>query len=155
MTQKDTFSRWHDYIAVSTTVIAVLAAVSSLRAGSMASLLLLEKNNSNLYQSQANKEWNHYLASEITSRVLQKSPNTAEQQRFQAEAERFETQAESSTKKASVYFENSSHLATAGTFLEAGIALSAMAVLLRQKKIWIFSLLLAGVGAFFLIVGFL
>lgn len=121
----------------------------------MASLMLLEKNNSNLYQSQANKEWNHYLAEDITARVLQREPNVAEQQQFQAEAEKLEVEAEISTQKASVYFENSNHLSTSGTFFEAGIALSAMAVLLRQKKIWIFSLLLAGVGVFFITAGFL
>ena len=59
---------WHYYMAASSVIIAVLAAISSFQSTTYSSLLLVEKNNSILYQNQANKEWNHQLASNILSK---------------------------------------------------------------------------------------
>ena len=67
MAQTREYIHWHHYVAVTTAIIAVLAAVASFRSSTDSSLMLLEKNNANLYQNQANKEWNTYLAQEISS----------------------------------------------------------------------------------------
>ena len=144
---------WHDYIAATTAVIAVLAAITSLQAGSSAGSLLLEKNNSNYYQAKANKEWNSYLANDITNRVLKLPNNQLGQQKLQQQAESLEKQADDSTAKATAHFSRNGDLTTAGTFFEIAIAISAMGVLVKKKVVWFFSLLLSAVGIYFLILG--
>ncbi len=152
MPHKESSFNWQDLTAVTTAIIAVLAAITSLHMSSTASLILLEKNNSNYFQAKANKEWNYYLANDITSRVL-KQPDLEVQKNLQREAESLEQQAEIATKKASAHFERNGQLTTAGTFFEIAIALSAMSVLLKNKPVWVMSLLLSVVGIFFLFLG--
>ena len=147
---------WHMYVAVTTAIVSVLAAIASLQASSYSSLMLREKNNSILFQSQANKEWNNFLALDITRRIQLKFPVISQEQMvFQKKAETLETQAAETTNKFQAYFEKNSRLVTAGTFLEIAIAISAMSILVKQKVIWLFSLLVVFVGAYFLILGFL
>ena len=155
MAQSKRHIDWHSLVAVTTAVIAVLAAIASFRSSADASLMLLEKNNASLYQNQANKAWNSYLADNITSRVLKTDSNDEEQRRFQNQATELENKVTEATNKSHSYFEKNSNLSTAGTFLEVGIALSAMSILIKRKSFWIFSLLLAGVGVYFLAVGLL
>ena len=126
-----------------------------MKTGATASLILFEKNNSNLYQAKANKEWNHYLASDIVDQVLRRPKNQEMLQEFQYQAEQWEQQAEDSTTKANEYLKKDGHLITAGIFFETAIALSAMAVLVKKRAVWVFSLGLAGVGVCFFLLGFI
>ncbi|GEM_PF-4205962 len=154
MAQKSTDPRWHMYVAATTAIVAVLAAIASFQASSYSSLMLEEKNNSILFQSKANKEWNNYLALDITRRIIQRSSSiTQEQQDFQKQAESLESQVTEATRKFQAYFQHNSHLVTAGTFLEIAIAILSMSILVKQKFFWIFSLLFAGVGVYFLALG--
>lgn len=153
MAKSEKVFNWHDYIAATTAVIAVLAAVTSLRASSAASSLLLEKNNSNYYQAKANKEWNNYLANDITSRVLKLPSNQSDQQKLRQQAESLESQADDSNTQATAHFARNTDLTTAGTFFEIAIAILAMGVLIKNKLVWVFSLLLSVVGIYFLILG--
>ena len=155
MAKNEKIFDWGDYIAATTAVMAVLAAVTSLRAGSAASSLLLEKNNSNYYQAKANKEWNSYLAIDIANRVRNLADNQSDQQKHQQQVKNLEKQADESTAKADFYFARNTELTTAGTFFEIAIAISAMGVLVKKKLVWIFSLLLSIVGIYFLALGFL
>lgn len=149
---------WHQYVAVSTALIAVLAAIASFRSGTDASLMLLSKNSANLYQNQANKEWNTYLAQEILSLHQDTSRASIETQKqekidLQQRTGELEKKVTMASDKAQLYFEKNSKLTTAGTFLEIAIALSAMSILIKKRYFWIFSLFLAAIGIYFLILG--
>lgn len=151
---------WDKYVAVSTATIAVLAAITTLHAGTNVSLMLLQKNNANLYQNQANKEWNTYLAQEIASLHENASAGNINtqikaQQDLRSKTNELESKVTDATNKAQVYFERNSNLSTAGTFLETAIALSAMSILIKKKNFWIFSLFLAVIGIYFLTLGFI
>ncbi len=151
-TKTDNF--WIDLVAVTTAFIAVLATIASFRVGADTSVMLLEKNNATLYQNQANKEWNTYLALEITSLHEDTSLQNLEMQKQAQEELRqntalLEEKVTTATDKAQVYFEKTSNLSIAGIFLQGAIALSAMSVLLKKKYLWIFSLIVAGVGGYF------
>ncbi len=137
---------WHYYIAASSVVIAVLAAIASFQSSTYSSLLLVEKNNSILYQNQANKEWNHYLADYILNK------NTTE---FQQKAQELEEKSKVADKKSEQYFQKTGHLANGGTFFEIAIALSSISLLLERKLLWQLSLILALVGIYFLATGLL
>ncbi|MBI3619689.1 DUF4337 family protein [Candidatus Roizmanbacteria bacterium] len=153
MAQKNSFFEWQNSIAITTAIVAVLAATASFRASSTSSSLLLEKNNANNYQSKANKEWNTYLANDITGRALKHPPDQFIQQTLKTKVEELERQADKATVKANAYFENNTHLTTAGTFFEIAIALLAMATLVKKKMVWLFSLALAAAGLYFLLSG--
>lgn len=160
MAQNKEHARWYDYVAITTAIIAVLAAIASFRSSTDVSLMLLEKNNANLYQNQANKQWNTYLAQEITSYQQNSSAANVKiqmqaQQALQRKTDELENKVTEASNKAQTYFEKNSNLSTAGTFLEVAIALSAMSVLIKKKYFWVFSLLIAGVGVYFLAIGFL
>lgn len=145
----------HHSIAVTTAIIAVLAAIASFQASANSSLMLDEKNNSILFQNKANKEWNNYLADDITRHVRNVSTISQEQKDFQTRAEGLERQVVQASDKFQTYFEKNSNFVTAGTFLEIAIALSAMSTIIVRRELWIFSLLIAGVGVYFLAVALL
>ena len=140
MSQNNEGPSWHKYVAVSTAIIAVLAAVASFQASSNSSLMLDEKNNSILFQNKANKEWNNYLASNVAQ----------EKKSFQQKSVDLESQSDAATKRFQVYFAKNSKFVLAGTFLEIAIAICAMSTLVRQKAFWLFSLGIAGVRIYFL-----
>ena len=152
MEQKHQNLNFHSYVAVSTAIIAVLAAIASFQASSNSSLMLDEKNNSILFQNKANREWNNYLADDITRHVINISTISQEQKDFKDKAEALESQAVQASEKFQKHFEKNSHFVTAGTFLEIAIALSAMSTLINRRAFWIFSLVIAGVGVYFLAV---
>ena len=156
MAQNKADWNWEKLVALSTAIIATLAAIASFQASSNSSLMLDEKNNSIFFQSKANKEWNNYLAADITRRILQKSETTTQEQTaFQEKAVAFENQALEATSKFAVHFQKNSHFVTAGTFLEIAIALSAMSTLVRQRIFWLFSLCIAGIGIYFSLLAFI
>ncbi len=152
MAQRKEHIPWHNYVAITTAVIAVLAAIASFQASGNSSLMLEEKNNSILFQSKANKEWNNYLADDITRHIHNVSTINQEQKDFQTKAESLESQRDQASNKFQTYFEKNSNFVTAGTFLEIAIALSAMSTIIKQRELWIFSLLIAGVGVYFLAI---
>ena len=110
MAQTKEYFHWHNYVAITTAIIAVLAAIASFRSSTDASLMLLEKNNANLYQNQANKEWNTYLAQEISS--LLGNSNAANvkmqvqaQQDLQNKTNDLENKVTQASNKAQAYFD--------------------------------------------------
>ena len=137
---------WHYYIAASSVIIAVLAAISSFQSATYSSLILVEKNNSILYQNQANKEWNHSLASEILRE---------DGESFKQKAEGLEEKSQKADLKSQEYFEKTSHMANAGTLFEIAIALSSISLLMERKLLWQISLILSLIGIYFLATGLL
>ncbi len=146
---------WNNYIAVLTAILAVLAAITSLQTSATASSILLEKNNSNYFQSKANKVWNSYLATDITDRVLGLPSDEATQQSLKGEAENLEAEAEVASLKANRFFKRNNDLTTAGTFFEIAIALLAMATLIKKRIIWTASIIVATIGIYFLFLSML
>ena len=147
-------SRWHIYVAATSGLMAVLAAIASFQASGFSSEMLQEKNNSILYQNKANKEWNNYLALDISRQVLYKrSDISPEQLDFKKKADQLEAQSIEASDKFQKHFEQNSDMVTAGTFLEAAIALASMSILVKRKSVWFVALILAGAGGYFLAVG--
>ncbi len=153
MAQKDTVQSWDKQIAILTAIVAVLAAITSLQVSSTTSLILLEKNNANNLQARANKQWNSYLALDITKNIRGTSSGDAQQESIKKVAENLELQASEATEKAEIQLKRSGDFTTAGTLFEISIALLAMTTLIRKKMIWFFSLGLTFVGLCFFFLG--
>ena len=159
---------WNKYLAITTAILAVFAAVASLFSGSFANDALLQKNDAVLNQSKASDQWNYYQAKGIKKNLAeafyeQNKTDTLksaarnygnEQKDIQKQALSYEQQVKVANDKSTTLFEKHHQEALAVTFFQIAIALSAMSALLKRKSFWLFSMGLALVGGFFFIIGF-
>ena len=158
---------WRTWLAVTTALIAVVAAVISLMSGYYADRSLLEKNNAVLLQSQASDQWNYYQAKGVKKNLaegfaglqndekLKKEVDryAGQQEEIKAKAERLEDQVKEANELSGELFEKHHRLAMGVTFLQIAIALSAMSALMNRKSFWVLSILTCGVGIVFACVG--
>lgn len=160
---------WSKYLALTTAIIAVIAAIASLRSSYFADRSLLEKNDAVLFQSQASDEWNYYQAKGVKKNLAEGLATQQSDDKRKQEAERYGREQEEIKKKAEEIehkvgeanaraeelFERHHQLALGVTFFQIAIALSAISALLRRKSFWMLSILLTGVGLFFALAGML
>lgn len=157
---------WMPYVALTTTIIAVLAAISGLIGNMATSKSILSKNDAVLFQSKASNLWAYYQAKsiksnmyEIEARVYTSHANefSKEVARYDAEKDKIRIQAEEAEQKTeeanrlSEHYYNKHHIISfAETFLQMAIALSAISLLTRRRLFWWISLLfsVAGIGFF-------
>lgn len=158
---------WNKYLAITTAIIAVFAAIASLLSGSYSNEAVLRKNDAILMQSKASGQWNYYQAKGIKKNLADafyqqtNDPKlkadvdkyTKEQNDIQKQAQSFEKQAASANNESSRLLEKHHNEALSVTFFQIAIALSAMSALLRRKSFWYSSILLALVGIGFFLMG--
>ena len=158
---------WVRYLSISTAIIAVLAALATLLSGNYANEALLLKNEAILKQTLASDQWSYYQAKGIKHDVAQGfqelKPSAAfaarieklatEQKEIQTKAQDFEKEAKERNEESETDLGHHHKLAVGVTLFQIAIALSAIAALLRRRRIWVLSLLGAAVGLFFLIAG--
>ena len=160
---------WTRYLAITTALIAVLAAVASLVAGNYANDAVLDKNEAVLAQAQASDQFAYYQAKGIKKNLADYSYDLSKDPARQADAAKYAQEqteikkiADEDTKKveehtaaAEAHLEQHHHAALGVTFFQIAIALSAMSALLRRKSFWALSVTLAVGGSYFLGVGVL
>ena len=154
--------RWILYVALSTAIIAVLAAIAGLMGGHHSNEALLE-------QLKSSDQWAYYQAkgikSEIassTAKILAASGTKVDASDLKAKIDKYETE-KTEIKKEATEFETSSreHLekhvnfAKSVTIFQISIAIAAIAILTKRKILWVMSMLAAVGGTWFLIEGFL
>ena len=158
---------WTRYLAVTTALIAVLAAVASLLAGNWANIALLRKNDALLAQTQASDQYAYYQAKGIKKALAEfqyaQTKDPAQQDavtKYGQQQEAIKATADEDTKKvteeneaAEKQLEKHHHGALSVTLFQISIALSAMAALLRRKSFWALSVALAVGGCVFLGIG--
>jgi uncharacterized protein DUF4337 len=159
---------WNKYLAITTAILAVLAAIASLLAGSYANEALLQKNDAVLNQSKASDQWNYYQAKGIKKNLAEAfyeqnkteilkseiKKYDIEQKDIQKQALLYEQKVKEANDNAETLFEKHHQEALAVTFFQIAIALSAMSALLKRKSFWLFSIGLAFIGILFFILGF-
>jgi hypothetical protein len=154
-----TKERWVMGVAVSTALIAAIAAIASLLSGDNVNEAMME-------QIQASDHWGHYQsksikAVELTTRIELLESNdkpvkiearnklkeyTAEQEEAMRKAE--EAQASSGRHMARHHI-----IAKSVTWSQIAIAIAAIAVLTRQKWFWLVGLGFGAAGLVFLLWG--
>ena len=67
--EREARASWKRWLALSTALFAVLAAIASLKSGNLANRALLEMDEAVLKQTQAADEWAYYQAKGIKSTV--------------------------------------------------------------------------------------
>jgi Domain of unknown function (DUF4337) len=163
-------------IALTTAVLAALAAVASLRAGATVNHALVLKTEAAQLQSEASDQWAYYQAKGVKSAVQdairaswlaagkEPPPDHAEKtKRYAAEQEVIAEKAREKEKERDERSREADHLlhahhryASAVAFFQVAIALGAVAALTRSRPVWLGSLLVGlagiGVGAWALLV---
>ncbi|MBC7712954.1 MAG: DUF4337 domain-containing protein [Rhizobacter sp.] len=152
---------WVAKVALSTALIAVIAAIAALMAGH-------HSNEALISQIQSSDSWSHYQSKSIKATIVNMKNDILQEMGKPAKAEDLEKsgeykkeQAEIAEKAKEKSEESELHLrahvtlAKAVTLFQISIAISAIAVLTRRKPFWYVSLGFAGFGVYFFLFGWL
>jgi len=151
--------KWVIWVALSTAVLAVFAAITGLMAGTSA-------DESILAQMHASDQWAFYQAKGIKADMLSSSnhmlialgkiPDTAdiaklkrektEQADIMAKAKEFQKESDTHVAKHEVF-------SRGVTIFQIAIAIGAISILTKRKSLWIVSLCFAVLGIFFFFQG--
>ena len=162
-------------VALTTAVLAALAAVAALRAGATINEALVLKNEATTLQAQASDQWAYYQAkgikgavSQSTAAILQRSDParsslmTEESARYSAQqdtiaqrARELEARRDERSREANSLIEQHHVYAASVALLQIAIALGAVAALTRSKYVWYGSVGAGLIGAILLAAGFL
>jgi hypothetical protein len=158
-------SRLIRIIALTTSLLAALAALASLRAGATVNEALALKTEATQLQAQASDQWAYYQAKGVKSAVQEaigatwlaagKEPPadaaektrryTEEQQAIQEKAREKERERDEKERQAEHLLHQHHHFAAAVALFQVSIALGAVAALTRLRVVWVASVLL-GLG---------
>jgi hypothetical protein len=146
---------WISWVALSTAILAVLAAIAGLLSGSHA-------NEAMMNQIEASDQWGYYQAKSIKASVLEAKMSLAatatekdkekaaqyqeEQTEIKREAEHMQTEAKANFHKHEVF-------ARSVTMFQIAIAIAAISALTRKRRFWFVSLVFGLAGAVFLVLG--
>ena len=153
-------------IALTTAVLAAIAAIAALKAGSTANEALVLKTEAARLQAEASDQWAYYQAKGIKLAVAQatEAPWRAQgkrppadvlekEQRYAADQEEIKAKAEGLERERDARSREADHLlhqhhgfANSVALFQVAIALGALAALTRNHAIWVASLSLGAVG---------
>ncbi|MBV9618633.1 MAG: DUF4337 domain-containing protein [Verrucomicrobia bacterium] len=149
--------RWISWVALSTAILAVLAAIAGLLSGQHA-------NEAMMSQIESSDQWNYYQAKSVKASVLDakislsNTPNEADAQkrdRYEKEQEEIKTEAEHKQAEAKSNFHQHEIFARGVTMFQIAIAIAAISALTKRRRFWIVSLVFGLAGCVFLTLGFL
>jgi hypothetical protein len=151
--------KWVVYVAMTTAIFAVLAAICGLLAGDHADEAMLA-------QMRASDTWAHYQAKGIKADVINasnsvlvalgKAPDTAATNRIKHEKK---DQLEIMDKAKDYQKESDEHvarhkiLARGVTMFQIAIAIGAISIITKRKLLWVISMGFAAAGIIFLVLG--
>jgi hypothetical protein len=148
--------KWISWVALSTAILAVLAAIAGLLSGKHA-------NEAMMSQIAASDQWGYYQAKSIKASVLDAkialatTPNESDGQkreRYEKEQEEIKTEAEQKQNEAKSNFHQHEVFARSVTMFQIAIAIAAISALTKKRTFWIVGLLFGVAGCVFLALGF-
>ncbi len=157
-------------VALTTAILAALAAIASLKAGGTVNEALALKTESTRLQAEASDQWAYYQAKGLKATVTEVSRNTwialdktppaelakneeryaEDQKKSKEKAEELEKQRDEKSAESDHLMHRHHFFAQSVAFLQVAIALGAVAALTRKGAVWVVSLVLglAGAGVF-------
>ncbi|MES1221153.1 MAG: DUF4337 family protein [Bacteroidota bacterium] len=149
---KENESKWIMYVAISTALVAVLAAMASLFAGHHSNEALIE-------QIKASDQWAYYQAkgikAEIKAIAVNGNSDTTAVEKYKKEQEVIKEVAEGREKLSEAHLSKHVTLARSVTLFQIAIAISAISILTRKKILWYTGLLFSLAGIIFFLLGML
>jgi len=146
---------WISWVALSTALLAVLAAIAGLLSG-------MNVNEAMMSQIEAANQWNYYQAKSIKASVLDAKmslaagvdeKDRAKAARYEEEQAEIRKEAEHKAAEAKHDFHRHEVYARAVTMFQIAIAIAAISALTRKRTFWFFSLVFGAVGCVFLALG--
>jgi Domain of unknown function (DUF4337) len=140
---------WISWVALSTAILAVLAAIAGLLSGQ-------HVNEAMMNQIEAANQWNYYQAKSIKASVLDAkmslagAPNESDQSkrdRYEKEQEQIKSEAAAKSN-----FHEHEVFARGVTMFQIAIAIAAISALTRKRSFWFVSLVFGLVGCVFLVL---
>lgn len=151
--------KWIARVAVSSALLAVCAAISSLMAGHYANDAILE-------EMKATDQWALFQAKGIKRELVENKIETLKAldkpatpgdsallQRYDEDKAKTREQAEELERESDAHMQHHNAFAHAVTLFQIAIALGAIAVLAKRPKLWFVSLGSGAVGLVFLVQG--
>lgn len=147
--------RWISWVALSTAILAVLAAIAGLLSG-------MHANEAMMSQIESSDQWAYYQAKGIKAAVLDAkislSGNGTEEdktkaERYQDEQKEIQKEANAKQNEAKSNFQQHEILARGVTMFQIAIAIAAISALTKKRRFWIVSLFFGIAGSVFLIQG--
>jgi hypothetical protein len=157
-------------VALTTAILAALAAIASLKAGGTVNEALALKTEATRLQAEASDQWAYYQAKGLKATVTEVSRNTwialdktppaelakneeryaEDQKKSKEKAEELEKQRDEKSAESDHLMHRHHFFAQSVAFLQVAIALGAVAALTRKGAVWAGSLVLglAGAGVF-------
>jgi hypothetical protein len=153
-------------VALTTALLAALAAIASLQAGATVNEALVLKTEATRLQGAASDQWSYYQAKGIkaavqlseasTYKALGKAPGPefeaaakryeGEQAEIKVEAEKLEKERDAKSLEADELMHRHHAFANAVALIQVAIALGAVAALTRMQIVWYGSVLLGAGG---------
>lgn len=146
---------WISWVALSTAILAVLAAIAGLLSGSHA-------NEAVMSQIDASDQWGYYQAKNIKAELLEAkislSPATvgADKEKvasYQREEEEIKAEAEKKQAESKAHFHKHEVYARSVTLFQIAIAIAAISALTQRRSFWGVSLVTGLIGLAFFILG--
>ena len=145
---------WISWVALSTALLAVLAAIAGLLSGK-------HVNEAMMNQIEASDQWSYYQAKSVKAAVLDAktalltAPSEKDREntaRYEKEESEIRSEAEHKEAAAKSNFHKHEVFARGVTMFQIAIAIAAISALTRKRPFWIVSLLFGGVGCVFLVL---
>lgn len=160
-------------IALTTALLAALAALSSLEAGATVNEALVLKTEATRLQAEASDQWAYYQAKGVKASVAEgaaaafaaagkEAPPAYEERRrryvleqdaIQEKAKEREREREAKDREADHLLHLHHRYAAAVAFFQVSIALGAIAALTRIRLVWLGSMALGAAGIVFALLG--
>ena len=151
---KHSGERWISWVALSTAILAVLAAIASLLSGEHA-------NEAMMSQIEAADQWSYYQSKGIKAAVLDAktaftgaadSADEAKRARYEKEQEEIKSEAKQKQAAAKSFFHKHEVFARGVTMFQIAIAIAAISALTRKRGFWVVSLVFGAFGCVFLVL---
>ncbi|MBS1665973.1 MAG: DUF4337 domain-containing protein [Bacteroidetes bacterium] len=156
---KEEKEKWALYVALSTAMMAVLAAIAGLLSGH-------HVNEAMIDQIKSSDQWAFYQAKSIKADIAASSDkiiqavtnkpvadNSQTTARYEKEKEEIKASAEEHAKDSETHLGQHVTLSKAVTIFQIAIAISAISILTKRKSLWFVAMLLTAIGSVFLIMG--
>jgi hypothetical protein len=146
---------WISWVALSTAILAVLAAIAGLLSGKHA-------NEAMMSQIEASDQWNYYQSKGIKATMLDAKMSLAnvvdekdreKATRYAEEQSEIKSEAERKQSEAKLNFHQHEVYARSVTMFQIAIAIAAISALTKKPRFWFVSLLFGVAGGVFLVIG--
>jgi hypothetical protein len=153
-TAEHSSERWISWVALSTAILAALAAIAGLLSGR-------HVNEAMMSQIEASDQWGYYQAKSIKASVLdakmalagtRAESDQSKRDRYEKEQEQIKSEAEHKEAAAKSNFRKHEVFAGGVTMFQIAIAVAAISALTRRRPFWIVSLVFGAIGCAFLLV---